>query len=81
MVITDDQLAVLQVFIENEVSNQMLMDKYQNLKKSIEKLVEKDGWQLSTRIAKMINTNDAFLIEHPEPEPDANHVDDPEQNY
>jgi len=63
MVITDDQLAVLQVFIENEVSNQMLMDKYQNLKKSIEKLVEKDGWQLSTRIAKMINTNDAFLIE------------------
>lgn len=79
MEFNEDQLAALQVFIEREVSNQMLMDKYHNLKKSIEQSIEKDGWRLSSRLEKLVHTNDAFLIEKPEPEPDYGHVDDPEQ--
>ena len=79
MEFNEDQLAALQVFIENEVSMKMLMDKYHNLKKSIEELVEKDGWRLPSRLEKLVNTNDAFLIEEPEPEPNYDHIEDPEQ--
>ena len=79
MEFNEDQLAALQVFIESEVSNQMLMDKYHSLKKSITELIEKDGWRLSSRLEKLVATNDAFLIEQPEPEPDYGHVDDPER--
>ncbi len=81
MEFNEDQLAALQVFIENEVSSQMLMDKYHNLKKSITELMERDGWRLSGRLEKLVNTNDAFLIEEPEPEPEPNydHIEDPEQ--
>ena len=79
MEFNEDQLAALQVFIESEVSNQMLMDKYHSLKKSITELIEKDGWRIKERIEKLVNTNDAFLIDQPEPEPDYGHIDDAEQ--
>jgi len=79
MEFNEDQLAALQVFIEREVSNKMLMDKYSNLKRSLEDVIEKDGWRLSGRLEKLVNTNDAFLIEEPELGLDYGHVDDTEQ--
>jgi len=96
MVFTDEQIEALEALIKTEISNKMLMDKIKGLRTDIEHLIEKDGWQLSTRIANMVNTNDAFTIEQPEPllpvqpvpvrvqpvpDPDANHVDDPEQSF
>ncbi len=70
MEFNEDQLAALQVFIEREVSNKMLMDKIKSLKSDVEHLIETDGWRLSSRLEKLVNTNDAFLIDEPEPEPD-----------
>jgi len=84
-----EQLKALESFIKKEVSNKMLMDKIKHLKSEIEHLIERDGWRLESRIERMIETNDAFIVEEPEmetqpkyqpmPELDANHVDDPEQ--
>ena len=103
-----EQLKALESFIKKEVSNKMLMDKIKHLKSEIEHLIERDGWRLESRIEKMFDTNEAFIVEEPSieeklsqisdeemiyvakrvqhlmpeqpmPEPDANHVDDPEQ--
>jgi len=84
-----EQVRALESFIKKEVSNKMLMDKIKGLTTDIEAIIEKDGWRLESRIEKMIETNDAFIVEEPEmetqptyqpmPEPDANDVDDPER--
>ena len=78
MEFTEDQKDVLQSFIATEVRNKMIADKMKQLTKAVEELTEEDGWNLRSRMER-ITKSDAFLIEEPMPELDANHVDDPEQ--
>ena len=79
MEFNEEQIKALEGFIKKEISNKMLIDKIKDLKTAVENLIERDGWRLESRIEKLVNTNDAFLIEEPVPEPDYGHVDDPEQ--
>ena len=79
MEFTEKQIDAIEKLIEKEISNKMLIDKIKSLKSDIEHLVEKDGWNLQRRLEKLIESNDAFILPEPEPELDANHVDDPEQ--
>lgn len=79
MEFNEEQIKALECFIKKEISNKMLIDKIKDLKTEVENLIERDGWRLESRIEKLVNTNDAFLIEEPQPEPDYGHIDDPEQ--
>ena len=74
MEFTEDQKDVLQSFIATEVRNKMIADKMKQLTKAVEELTEEDGWNLRSRMGQ-ITKSDAFLIEEPMPELDANHVD------
>jgi len=77
---TEEQKDALSMFIAQEVRNKMVKDKLNQLSKAVEEITEERGYRLQSRMESMLQS-DAFLIEEPIPEPDANHVDDPEQNY
>lgn len=80
MEFTEEQKDALSMFIAQEVRNKMVEDKLKQLTKAVEEITEERGYRLQSRMESMLKS-DAFLIEQPMPEPDANHVDDPEQNY
>ena len=67
--LNEDQIVAIGDLIEKEISNKMLFDKIKSLKSDVEHLIEKDGWNLQRRIEKLIESNDAFILPEPEPEP------------
>ena len=80
MEFTEEQKDALSMFIAKELRTKVLRDKLQQLTKAVEDITEETGYRLKSRMESMLQS-DTFLIEEPIPEPDANHVDDPEQNY
>ena len=79
MEFNEEQIDAIEKLVDQEISNKMLMEQFKSLKSAIDEIVEKDGWRLKSKVKTMIENNDAFIVEQPMPEPDANHVDDPEQ--
>tara|TARA_R110000851_G_scaffold8496_1_gene32653 strand:+ start:618 stop:920 length:303 start_codon:yes stop_codon:yes gene_type:complete len=78
MEFNEEQKDALSMFIAQEVRNKMVEDKLKQLTKAVEEITEAKGYRLGSRLESMLRS-DAFLIEEPMPELDANHVDDPEQ--
>ena len=77
MEFTEEQMDELSMFIAKELRTKVLRDKLQHLVKAVEDITEETGYTLRSRMKTMLKS-DAFLIEEPVPEPDANHVDYPE---